>query len=82
MSEQGSEPEGRDSDGDEVLDFPESDHDEVRALEMKDMDMYPNGVVPDLPDMDMDPDGVEPDVAVPDLPAERHTRPKAKQVGV
>ena len=73
MSEQGSEPEGRASDGEEVLDFPESDHDEVHALDMRDMDMDPDDVVPDA---------VVPDVVVPDLPAERRTHPKAKQVGV
>ena len=78
MSEQGSDPEGRASNGEEVLDFPESDHDEVHALDMRDMDMDPDDVVPDA----AVPDAVVPDVVVPDLPAERRTRPKAKQVGV
>jgi hypothetical protein len=53
MSEQGSEV-GRASDGEEILDFPESDQEEVHA--MGDMDMDPSGIVPDL---------VAPDIAVP-----------------
>ena len=68
MSEQGSESEGHASNGEEILDFPESDHDGDHA--------------PETRDMDMDPDGVMPDVAVPALPAERHTRTKVKKVGV
>lgn len=50
MSEQGSEPEGRASDGgEEILDFPESDHDEVHAMRDMDLDPQADGVVPDLP---------------------------------
>lgn len=64
MSEQGSAGPG--SDGEEVLNFPESDDNE--GYEMMDVDIDPGSIMPDLvvPDVDV-PGLVVPDVDVPGL---------------